>query len=97
MNRPDEYGYWELIWENFRAGDSRAFETIYSEFADAMFAYGIKITPHRNLVEDAIQDSFLDIYKYGSRLKKPESLEFYLYKTLRRNKMCIRDSQSHTF
>ncbi len=85
MNRPDENGYWELIWENFRAGDRRAFEIIYSEFADAMFAYGIKITPHRNLVEDAIQDSFLDIYKYGSRLKKPESLEFYLYKTLRRN------------
>jgi DNA-directed RNA polymerase specialized sigma24 family protein len=48
-----------------------------------LFAYGSRLTSHRALVEDAIQDLFLDVYKYGKRLK-PESLEFYLYKTLRR-------------
>ena len=85
MKLPIENVYWRIIWDNFRAGDRRAFEIIYSEFVDALFAYGIKITPHQNIVEDAIQDSFLDIFKYGSRLRKPDSLEFYLYKTLRRN------------
>ena len=84
MDRTDEKEYWDLIWEKFRTGDRRAFETIYSEFVDALFAYGLKITPHRALVEDAIQDTFLDVYNYGSRLRKPESLEFYLYKTLKR-------------
>jgi RNA polymerase sigma-70 factor (ECF subfamily) len=82
--RTDEKEYWDLIWEKFRSGDRRAFETIYSEFVDALFAYGLKMTPHRALVEDAIQDTFLDVYHYGSRLRKPESLEFYLYKTLKR-------------
>ncbi|MEE4285505.1 MAG: sigma-70 family RNA polymerase sigma factor [Mariniphaga sp.] len=84
MNRNDEKEYWELIWEKFRTGDRRAFETIYSEFVDALFAYGMKMTPHRALVEDAIQDTFLDVYNYGSRLRNPGSLEFYLYKTLKR-------------
>ena len=84
MNRADEKEYWELIWEKFKAGDRRAFETIYSEFVDALFAYGMKMTPHRALVEDAIQDTFLDVYHYGSRLRNPGSLEFYLYKTLKR-------------
>ncbi|MGC9354582.1 MAG: RNA polymerase sigma factor [Mariniphaga sp.] len=84
MDRTDEKEYWDLIWEKFRAGDRRAFETIYSEFVDALFAYGLKMTPHRALVEDAIQDTFLDVYNYGNRLRKPESLEFYLYKTLKR-------------
>lgn len=84
MNRADEKEYWELIWEKFRAGDRRAFETIYSEFVDALFAYGMKMTSHHALVEDAIQDTFLDVYNYGSRLRNPGSLEFYLYKTLKR-------------
>lgn len=84
MDRTDEREFWELIWEKFRAGDRRAFETIYNEYVDSLFAYGLKMTPHQALVEDAIQDTFLDVYNYGTRLRKPESLEFYLYKTLKR-------------
>jgi RNA polymerase sigma factor (sigma-70 family) len=84
MNRTEEGAYWQVVWDKFKAGDRRAFETIYNEFADALFSYGSRLTNHRALVEDAIQDLFLDVYKYGTRLYKPESLEFYLYKTLRR-------------
>lgn len=84
MHRTDENEFWELIWEKFRSGDRRAFETIYNEYVDALFAYGTKMTSYQALVEDAIQDTFLDVYNYGSRLRKPESLEFYLYKTLKR-------------
>lgn len=83
MDRTDEREFWNLIWEKFRAGDRRAFETIYNEYVDSLFAYGLKMTPHRALVEDAIQDTFLTIYHSGSRLRKPESLEFYLFKTLK--------------
>jgi len=83
--RADENEYWKVIWDKFRAGDRRAFETIYNEYVDALFAYGMKITPHQALVEDAIQDVFLEVYKYGSRLRRPESLEFYLYKSLKNN------------
>ncbi len=61
-----------------------AFEIIYNEYIDALFSYGARITTHKALLEDAIQDLFLDIYKYGKKLNKPKSLEFYLYKALRR-------------
>jgi RNA polymerase sigma factor (sigma-70 family) len=84
MNRSDEKEYWEFIWDKFRAGDRRAFELIYTEYVDALFSYGNRMTHHHALVEDAIQDAFLAIYTNGGRLRKPESLEFYLYKTLRR-------------
>lgn len=85
MSRTEGKEYWELIWDKFKDGDRNAFETIYNEFADAMFSYGIKFTRHKHLVEDAIQDTFLDIYSYKERLRKPESLEFYLYKSLKNN------------
>ena len=77
--------YWQLIWDKFRAGDRLAFETIYNEFIDSLFAYGSKITKNRAILEDAIQDVFLDVYTYGKNLRQPEFLEFYLFKSLRRN------------
>ncbi len=85
MNQTEEKTYWEHIWNKFRSGDRLAFEIIYNEYIDALYSYGARITSHRALLEDAIQDLFLDVYKYGRKLKKPESLEFYLYKTLRRS------------
>lgn len=85
MSRTEGKEYWELIWDKFKDGDRNAFETIYNEFADAMFSYGIRFTRHKHLVKDAIQDTFLDIYSYKERLRKPESLEFYLYKSLKNN------------
>ena len=51
---------------------------------DALFSYGSRIITHQALLEDAIQDVFIDIYSYGSVLRKPESLEYYLFKTLKR-------------
>jgi RNA polymerase sigma factor (sigma-70 family) len=76
--------YWQIIWNKFRAGDRGAFETIYTEFVDALYSYGSRITSHRALLEDAIQDVFVDLYTYGPGLRKPESLEYYLFKTLKR-------------
>ncbi len=84
MDRSDEKGYWEFILDKFRAGDRRAFELIYTEYVDALYSYGNRITNHHALVEDAIQDAFLAIYNHGGSIRKPESIEFYLYKTLRR-------------
>lgn len=84
MNQRGDKEYWQLVWNNFKAGDRHAFEIIYSEFIDSLFAYGSKITNNRALLEDAIQDVFIDVYTYGKSLKKPEFLEFYLFKVLRR-------------
>lgn len=80
----DNKEYWQIIWEKFRAGDRGAFETIYCEFIDVLFSYGSRITSDRPLLEDSIQDLFIDIYTYGTGLRKPESLEYYLFKTLKR-------------
>jgi len=74
-----------LIWDNFKAGDRTSFEIIYNEFSDVLFAYGSRILSDKELLKDSIHDVFVDIYRYGSELRNPESLEFYLFKTLKRN------------
>lgn len=74
-----------MIWDNFKAGDRTSFEIIYNEFSDVLFAYGSRILSDKELLKDSIHDVFVDIYRYGSELRNPESLEFYLFKTLKRN------------
>lgn len=84
MNNRADKEYWQLLWDKFKAGDKKAFETIYNEFVDVLFDYGARITLDKAIVEDAIQDLFIDIYKYSIRLRHPEYLEFYLFKSLKR-------------
>ncbi|MEL7587189.1 MAG: sigma-70 family RNA polymerase sigma factor [Prolixibacteraceae bacterium] len=83
--RVSDKDYWKLVWTNFKAGDRTSFEIIYNEFTDTLFAYGSRITADKELLKDAIQDVFIAVYKYGPDLRKPESLEFYLFKSLKRN------------
>lgn len=84
MHHSEEKEYWHSIWEKFRSGDRRAFEIIYEEYVDALYSYGSRITHRRALLEDAIQDLFIDVYSYGWQLRNAGSLEFYLYKSLKR-------------
>jgi RNA polymerase sigma factor (sigma-70 family) len=73
-----------MVWERFKTGDRQAFDEVYQEFADLLFAYGTKITSDRELLKDCIQDLFVDLYRYSDRMNTPEYLEFYLFKSLRR-------------
>lgn len=84
-NEPRNKDYLQLVWLKFTTGDRNSFEEIYMEFADHLFAYGSKITTDRELLKDCIQDLFIDLYKYRPKLKNPELLEFYLYKSLKRS------------
>jgi RNA polymerase sigma factor (sigma-70 family) len=74
---------WLEVWSRFRSGDHAAFGEIYEEFIYSMFAYGSRITRDRELVKDCIQDVFLDIQRLKPDLLHPESLEFYLFKSLK--------------
>lgn len=84
MDKRIDTEYWQLVWNKFKSGDKIAFKTIYNEFSDSLFSYGARITTDRELLKDSIQDLFINVYSYGSNLRNPELLEFYLYKTLKR-------------
>ena len=42
------------------------------------------MTADKDLLTDAIQDLFVEVYKYGSKLRHPEYIEFYLIKSFKR-------------
>jgi RNA polymerase sigma factor (sigma-70 family) len=57
---------------------------IYDGFLSNLYAYGTKLAPGFDLLDDCIQELFLEIYTHRKNLKNPENLEFYLLTALRR-------------
>lgn len=75
---------WSGIWKRFKEGDLNAFQLIYDGFLSNLYAYGSKLAPGFDLLDDCIQELFLEIYTHRKNLKNPENLEFYLLTALRR-------------
>lgn len=76
----------KIIWESFLEGDKEAFAHLYNLHVEALYRYGTKLCADENLVKDAIQEVFLDLYLKRKKNKtKPENLRYYLILALKRN------------
>lgn len=76
--------HWEVSWKDFKKGSNTAFEKIYYRYIDLLYRYGSKITKDRDLLNDSIQQLFLELYTSREKLADPDNLEFYLVKALKR-------------
>ncbi len=77
---------WIIIWKRFKTGDKEAFALIYNHYIDILFRYGYKLCHDEELVKDAIQEVFIDLYIVRDRNRtSPENLKFYLILALKRN------------
>ncbi len=75
-----------LYWENFLAGDKEAFAYIYSMHVESMYRYGTKLCNDENLVKDAIQEIFLELFlKRHKNKTNPGNLRYYLILALKHN------------
>jgi RNA polymerase sigma factor (sigma-70 family) len=73
------------LWNAFRGGSTAAFEGLYRRFYARLFRYGRTFTRDDELVEDCIQDLFLNLHRYRPTLKVPDAngVAFYLFGALR--------------
>ncbi|MGQ8335008.1 RNA polymerase sigma factor [Sunxiuqinia sp. A32] len=73
-----------IIWNKFKNGDDFCLSLIYSEHVKSLYIYGLKFTTNSDLVEDAIQDLFLDLIKNRKTIGTTDNIQFYLIKSFRR-------------
>ena len=74
------------IWKSFQLGDKEAFAYLYNQHINELFRYGSKLSNNNELVLDAIQEVFLDLYLKREKNKtNPENLKYYLILALKRN------------
>jgi RNA polymerase sigma factor (sigma-70 family) len=72
------------LWQQFKSGSESAFVQIYSEYYDLMYNYGFQVSGDIGLVQDCIQDLFMEIRKNRNRLGNTNNIRLYLFKSLRR-------------
>jgi len=77
---PDEY---LSYWKEFKNGDEKAFEEIFLHFHKELFQYGFKIVANKLLVDDCIQELFLELWQSKERIALPLSVKSYLFRALR--------------
>jgi RNA polymerase sigma factor (sigma-70 family) len=72
------------LWRLFLQGDEEAFAHIFETSARPLYRYGHALTPHKEIVEDSIQDIFIELWNSRLRLKDTDNILYYLFKVLRR-------------
>ncbi len=78
-----------LLWQSFKKGDKKAFAKIYQLYAKPLLNYGItlKISTNLTVVEDCIQDIFLELWQSKENLSDTDSIKFYLFRSLKNKLM----------
>lgn len=93
MNTADQ----DIIqWEGFRNGDREAFAGLFREYYPALFRFGTKFTQDKDLLEDCIQELFIELWQartqapvYSVKAYLLKSLKYKLLKTFRKNDRTI--------
>lgn len=71
-------------WDLLRAGDKDALADIYANEVSHLIIYGKKLTQAVPIIEDAIQDLFVEIWQRQSSLGPTDNIRKYLLVALRR-------------
>lgn len=70
-------------WLQLQHGVSSALARLYDTYADSLFNYGSRFTNQTEILEDAIQDLFAELWTKRTKLCHPNSVKAYLLKSFR--------------
>ena len=70
--------------KNIKLYDKSAFENLYNEMFDRLLNYGLRLVDDKVIVEDSIQNVFIQIWNKKDQLEIKSSIHNYLYTCLRR-------------
>lgn len=71
------------LWQAFKNGDVEAYRSIYNFHVNYLLNYGLRLHNVLNVVEDSVQEVFIDLWQYRQNLSNPNDIRFYLMRSLR--------------
>lgn len=71
--------------DQFLNDDDTAFAKIYQILAPKLYSLGLSLKIKKTLIEDAIHDTFEEIYKYKQNLRKVKNVKLYFMAAFRNN------------
>lgn len=71
------------VFQHIMNGDIDAYSGLYKEYYRRFYNYGRKFTTNTHLIEDSIQEVFLDLWNRRDKLSHVDAPNFYLYSSFR--------------
>lgn len=72
-----------VLWQLYREGDKQAFGQLAERYYRTLKHYGLKFMVDEVVVEDCIQELFLQLWQNRLQINQTESVKHYLLKALR--------------
>jgi RNA polymerase sigma factor (sigma-70 family) len=72
------------LWKLIAKGSQEAFAYVYTTFSKDLYKYGHKFTQDTELIEDVIQDVYVQIWELRKNITIQKSIKFYLLSSFRR-------------
>jgi RNA polymerase sigma factor (sigma-70 family) len=82
------------LWQGLLEGNKSDFAALYQRHAKDLFHYGYKLSSDTDIVQDAIQDLFIEIWSRRINATVVTQIKFYLFKALRYKLIRILKKQS---
>ena len=81
---PREANNDSILWQKVKAGDTLAFNHLYSQYVNPLFSFGLMYSNDKELIKDSIHDLFLELYKYRKNLADNDNIKRYIFKSFKR-------------
>lgn len=75
----------ENHWTQLKSGNKTSLEWLYRNFSPSLLKYGYAFTQNHTLVEDCLQDLFIQLWEKREGLGETTSVKNYLFASLRRS------------
>lgn len=72
------------LWDALREGQAEALDELFDRYVLLLMNYGSKMTQDQALIEDCIQELFVELWSKKDRLSPTTSVKFYLLKSINR-------------
>lgn len=73
----------QVLWQLYRKGDKQALGRLVERYYGVLKQYGLKFMVDESVVEDCIQELFLQLWQNRSNINETNSVKHYLLKALR--------------
>ncbi|MCX6215211.1 sigma-70 family RNA polymerase sigma factor [Spirosoma sp.] len=73
----------QILWQSYRQGNKQALGQLAERYYRTLKHYGLKFMVDGSIVEDCIQELFLQLWQNRTQINETESVKHYLLKALR--------------
>lgn len=73
-----------LLWNSLRNGNKDALETIYRQYFELLYKYGLRFSSDEAVVQDCIQELFVELWNSKERLSETDAIKPYLLLSIKR-------------